>query len=192
MKRMFLVICALLLAAVSAYNVEAQTTAFTYQGSLKSSGTPANGLFDFEFALFDSSSAGSQMGSTVTLIGINVTGGVFTVTLDFGNQFSGSNRFLEIRVRPNSGGTFTTLAPRQQLVSTPYSIKSFAADTAGMATTATTATNAISLGGVAASQYVLTGDTRLSDSRAPTSGSPNYIQNTFLQQPSSNFYVSGI
>lgn len=185
-------ICAGLLVAVSAFNIQAQTTAFSYQGSLKTSGTPANGLFDFEFALFDSQSAGSQIGSTVSLIGVNVTGGIFTVMLDFGNQFSGANRFLEIRVRPNSGGSFTTLAPRQQLVSTPYSIKSFAADTATNATNATTATNAISLGGITAGQYVLTGDTRLSDQRAPTSGSSNYIQNTFVQQPTSNFYVSGI
>jgi len=40
-----------------------------------------------------------------------------------------------------------------------------------------TATNASQLGGVAANQYVLTGDARLSDARGPTAGSTNCIQN---------------
>ncbi len=38
----------------------AQTTAFTYQGSLKNAGTNANGNYDFEFALFDALSSGTQ------------------------------------------------------------------------------------------------------------------------------------
>src|SRR5205807_9056216 len=56
---------------------------------------------------------------------------------------------------------------------------------------ADTATNATQLGGVAANQFVQTSDSRLSDSRTPTAGSSNYIQNTTSQQTSSNFNVSG-
>ncbi|HXD33783.1 MAG TPA: hypothetical protein VN643_21865 [Pyrinomonadaceae bacterium] len=61
----------------------------------------------------------------------------------------------------------------------PYAIRSFAAASAD---TATTATNATQLGGVAASQYVQTNYARLSDARTPAPGSSNYIQNTNNQQ----------
>ncbi|HKP69245.1 MAG TPA: hypothetical protein VJV05_08175, partial [Pyrinomonadaceae bacterium] len=118
----------------------AQTTAFTYQGSLDTGGTPANGNHDFEFAMFNG--GGVQIGSTLTLLSVSVSSGLFAVQLDFGNQFQGADRFLEIRVRPAGGGAFTTLNPRQLLTSTPHAIR--ALDTA-------------QLGGVAASQYVLTG-----------------------------------
>ena len=174
-----------------AHNSTGQTTAFTYQGDLKFSGQPANGNFDFEFALFDAATAGSQIGSIQTVTNVAVADGVFSVNLDFGSQFPGATRFLEIRVRMAGGGGFTTLTPRQPITSTPYSVKSVSADSAANATNAATATNALSLGGVAANQYVLTGDARLTDARTPTAGSPNYIQNTNTQQASSNFNISG-
>ncbi len=172
----------------------AQTTAFNYQGSLKTGGSPANGNYDFEFALFDALSAGTQLGSTLTKTNIAVADGVFSVSLDFGNQFPGANRFLEIRVRPNGGGAFTLLTPRQQISNSPYSVRSLNAanaDTASNASTATTANNAFQLGGVAANQYVLTTDPRMTDARSPLSGSGNYIQNTTTQQASSNFSITG-
>src|SRR5438876_873142 len=79
-------------------------------------------------------------------------------------------------------------SPRQPVTATPYSIRSASA---AVADTASTATNATQLGGVAAGQYVLTSDSRLSDPRPPTAGSSNYIQNTTSQQGSSNFNISG-
>src|SRR6185436_18219296 len=51
-------------------------------------------------------------------------------------------------------------------------------------------TNATQLGGVAASQYVLTNDSRLTNSRPPAAGSLNYIQNTNTPQVA-NFNISG-
>src|SRR6266446_4014332 len=92
--------------------VEAQqTTLFTYQGRLTDGGTPANGNYDLQFALFDSLSGGAQVGSTQTINTVAVSNGVFTVSLDFGaNSFPGANRFLEISARP-SGGSFTLLTP---------------------------------------------------------------------------------
>ena len=42
----------------------AQTTSFTYQGKLEVSGSPANGVFDFQFKLFDSVSGGLKAKST--------------------------------------------------------------------------------------------------------------------------------
>jgi hypothetical protein len=179
----------LLLSATAA---QAQTTSFTYQGHLTDSNNPANGNYDLQFALFDSLSGETQIGATHPLNAIAVANGGFTVQLDFGaSAFPGADRFLEIGVRPAGGGAFTILSPRQQVSSTPYAIRSLNATTADTATTATNATNATQLGGVAASQYVVTSDSRLADSRAPTAGSANYIQNTTSPQASSNFNVSG-
>src|SRR3989441_10330318 len=184
----------LLLLAVAA---QAQTSSFTYQGRLSDGGTPANGNYDLQFGLFDSLSGGAQVGSTQTVNTVAVSNGVFTVSLDFGaNAFNGANRFLEISARP-TGGSFTLLTPRQQVTSTPYAIRSAnasSADTATNATNATnatTATNATQLGGIAASQYVQTNDSRLSDARTPTPGSSNYIQNASSPQSGSNFNISG-
>jgi hypothetical protein len=177
--KMFGVVLAVLFATNSTF---AQTTSFSYQGKLTDGGNPASGTYDLQFALFDSLSGGSQIGSTVTLAATVVTGGIFTVQLDFGNAFPGANRFLEQSVRPAGGGTFTLLTPRQRITSTPYSIRS--------ATTAN-ADNATQLGGVVASQYVQTNDSRLSDPRPPTPSSSNYIQNATSQQANTNFNISG-
>jgi hypothetical protein len=99
-----------------------QGTAFTYQGRLGNGGSAANGTYDLTFALFNAASGPTQQGSTITSNAIPVSNGLFTVTLDFGNQFPGANRWLEIGIRTNGGGSFTTLVPRQLLTSTPYSI----------------------------------------------------------------------
>ena len=218
-----------LLALIMPAAVFAQTTSFTYQGRLTEGGMAANGNYDLQFALFDSASGGAQIGATQTVNMVVVSGGIFAVTLDFGvNAFPGANRFLEIGVRSPSGGSFTTLSPRQQISSTPYAIHTLSATTADAlssacagcvqdsqissvagskvtgvvsnaanatnatnATTATTATNATQLGGVAASQYVQTNDSRLTDARPPTPGSSNYIQNNPASTQSGSFNISG-
>lgn len=122
-----------------------QTTELTYQGQLQSSSAPASGNFDFEFALFDS--GGAQIGPTLARNGVVVASGVFSVDLDFGPGFPGAPRFLEIRVRQSGGGAFTTLSPRQQVTSAPYSIKSLSANSADNAANATTALTATNFGG---------------------------------------------
>ena len=169
----------------------AQGTAFTYQGRLLSGALPASANYDFQFALYDSLSGGTQQGSTLTITNVAVASGIFTVTLDFGSQFPGAGRFLDISVRTAGGGAYTPLSPRQPITSSPYSVKSLNADNATNATNATTATNATQLGGVAANQFVQTGDARLTDARPPTAGSGNYVQNTNALQAGSNFNISG-
>ena len=165
-----------------------QSSAFTYQGRLTDGGSAANGNYDLQFALWDSLSGGNQVGSTQTLNTVAVSNGVFTTSLDFGaGAFPGAGRFLEISARPSGGGSFTTLNPRQQITSTPYAVRS---SSAANADASNTATNATQLGGVAASNYVQTNDSRLSDARSPTPGSSNYIQNTSSTQ-SANFNISG-
>src|SRR5262245_26848702 len=169
-------------------SVSAQTTEFTYQGRLLFGGVPANGSFDFEFRLFDDAGAGTQQGPTQSLTAVNVVNGVFSVRLDFGNQFPGAARFLDINVRQSGDPGFTALAPRQSITSAPYAIRSLNADSA---TNATAATNASQLNGLDAAQYVLATDARLSDARNPLPHSINYIQNSGIPQPLSNFNVSG-
>lgn len=105
--------------------VVAQTSTFTYQGQLNTSGNPAVGLYDLRFTLHDAATAGNQVGSTLTNSPVNVSNGVFTVSLDFGSvAFNGSSRWLGVGVRSNGAAVdFTTLAPRQLLTATPYAIR---------------------------------------------------------------------
>ena len=103
-------------------SARAQGTAFTYQGSLNSGGSPANGLFDFRFRL-DADPVGNTILSTVLTNSIGVTNGLFTTTIDFGaGWFNGSNYWLEVDVKTNSFATYTTLNPLQQLTPAPYAV----------------------------------------------------------------------
>ena len=137
-----------LLAILSILNqqfstLHAQGTAFTYQGWLSSGGSPANGSYDLTFALFSANSSGIALAGPVTNSAIAVSNGLFTATLDFGANFPGADRWLEISVRTHGSGAFNALAPRQQLTSTPYAI------TAGAVTgsvAASQVTGTISLG----------------------------------------------
>ncbi len=100
-------------------------TAFVYQGHLVEGGSPATGTFDFEMALYDDGTAGAQVGSTLVLEDLQVTGGLFTATLDFGAVFGGSATWLQISVRPGSStDAFTVLTPRQELTPTPNALYS--------------------------------------------------------------------
>jgi len=116
----------LLMLVLFAAGASAQSTEFTYQGRLLDNTLPPTANYDFEFSLWDALANGTQQGTTQTVTGVAVANGIFTVRLNFGAQFDGAARFLQINVRPSlpPGGTFTTLAPRQPLTSAPYSIRS--------------------------------------------------------------------
>lgn len=199
-----LLLASALLALILIGNAKGQTTQFTYQGRLTESGNPANSSYDFQFKLFDSPDfvTGNQVGTTLTKFAVQATNGMFAVELDFGaGVFTGEARFLETGLRPAGGpNPFTVLGPRQTVTSTPYAVRSVSAATADTAanaanatnaTNATNAANAAQLGGLAASQYVVTTDARLTDARPPTAGSVNYVQNGTTQQDSTNFNISG-
>jgi hypothetical protein len=129
-----LILLGVLLSSLSLHpSAFGQGTAFTYQGQLSLATGPANGSYDLTFAVFNSLTGGAQQGSTITSTATAVSNGLFTVTLDFGNQFPGANRWLEISVRTNGGGSFTTLSPRQALTSVPYAVQ---AANAGVAASA--------------------------------------------------------
>src|ERR1035441_5668403 len=139
-------LCSLFAAVNPAF---AQGTAFTYQGRLSAQGSPASGNYDLSFSLFGVSSNGIALAGALTNSATAVTGGLFTVTLDFGANFPGAPRWLEIGVRTNGSlGSYTTLAPCQALTATPYAIKAVSADTA---TTAGVA-NSVAAGAVGNAQ----------------------------------------
>lgn len=152
--------CVLLASlAIFALMTSAQTTDFTYQGSLNNGGSPANGNFDFEFQLYNALAAGTQVGSTQSINNVVVTNGVFAVKLNFSTNFPGANRFLEIRVRPSGGGAFTLLTPRTQITSEPHAI------------------NALQLAGQPASAYVTSGSPIINAASQFNLGGARFISN---------------
>jgi hypothetical protein len=103
-------------------------SAFTYQGELRAAGQPANAAYDFQFRLLNSAGGATQVGPTVTAAGVSVINGLFSVPLDFGPaQFAGDAQWLEISVRPATGGAFETLVPRTAVTPTPYALGAVAA-----------------------------------------------------------------
>jgi hypothetical protein len=137
MKTSIKLLCSLLLGLVLAPGLFAQTTAFTYQGRLNQSGSLVNGIYDMQFSLFNVVSGGASVAGPLSAT-LGVTGGLFTASLDFtGTPFTGQNLWLQIAVRTNGVGSYSNLAPRQPITSTPYAIRSINAGTAATATTAT-------------------------------------------------------
>jgi hypothetical protein len=99
--------------------------AFTYQGQLRDAGGPVNGTCDLRFILWDTAIGGSQVGSIVTLEGVEIEDGLFTARLDFGGSdvHNGSARWLEAAVRcPAGSGGYVTLSPRQELTGAPAAL----------------------------------------------------------------------
>lgn len=105
-------------------------TAFTYQGELKHLGTNATGPYDFQFELFDVDSGGSAVAGPVSLAGVNVVNGIFTVELDFGSApYTGDQLWLAIAVKEGgSPGAYTSLIPRQAIYPTPYAIRALSVE----------------------------------------------------------------
>lgn len=160
----------IILLAFSA-TVFAQTTAFTYQGRFNDTSVPSptNGTYNMQFALYTTQGGGTYLGSPITIPNVQVTNGIFTVTLDFdaGNPtsfFGGGSRFLEIRVFDTATSAYITLNPQQEITSTPYAIRAKSAE------------NAVSLGGVLAGQF-------------PTIG--QVIRNQTNTQATANFSIDG-
>lgn len=99
-------------------------TVISFQGQLKSTGIPLDGLADFEFSLWDADQNGSLVGSLVPVHNVNVKNGLFDVELDFGEGVFGDEaRWLQVAVRsPAGAGGYTDLMPRTRLTQTPQAI----------------------------------------------------------------------
>jgi hypothetical protein len=121
-----------LLIAVAPLPLRSQGSMFTYQGRLVDGGQPANGAYDLQFSLSSTLYEKGYIGPTLTVAPVQVQNGSFTVLLDFGaGVFDGSERWLEIGVRPDgSKDLYTVLSPRQPITAAPYALFAAAAGSA--------------------------------------------------------------
>lgn len=106
----------------SKLTAEPISRAITYQGELRQSGTAANGVFDFEVALYGAVGASAAL-ETLSANDITVTSGLFTLPLVFTTFpfLENAEYFLEIRVRAGaSSGPYAALAPRTPISAAPY------------------------------------------------------------------------
>jgi hypothetical protein len=121
----------LLLAVLylSQCSLSAQSTAFVYQGRLLENGAPANSTNDFHFRIYSDEAGNNLAGTNAFASDVIVSNGLFTATVDFGtNAFDGSDRWIEVGVRPGTDtGAYTSLTPLQRIGSTPYAIQSLKA-----------------------------------------------------------------
>jgi len=113
----------LMVCAAQLCQAEPMGTAFTYQGHLYDANHVANGLYDFQFKLYDANVGAGK----VNVPNVDVIDGYFTVELDFGSDVFDCNAvWLEIGVRPgdqNDPNVYTTLAPRQEVTPVPYALQ---------------------------------------------------------------------
>jgi len=94
---------------------------FKYQGELRNAGVVVDGVVDLQLSIFDQSTLGNQVGATQTVLGVQVSRGVFEVDVPFSAlAFAGQTRHLQIAVRsPAGAGVYTTLNPRIELLPAP-------------------------------------------------------------------------
>jgi hypothetical protein len=212
LMRFALTVSALTILTVSALAQQP----FTYQGFLRVNGLPANGEFDFRFRLFDSATGTNQVGTTVIADDKQVRQGFYTVVLDFGNVWTGGQRWLEIAIRPgNSTGSYTTLSPRVQLTPVPLAHQAFSVPWSGISgipagfadgidnDTTYSAGAGLSLSGTTfsiASGGIVTGmladgavtDPKISSvSWSKITGAPNFLTGVVAQNPLTGAGTSG-
>ena len=93
----------------------AAPTTLTETGQLVIAGVPANGSYDFQFSLFTAASGGSQLGSTVTVLNVPVTNGVFYAEINFGTAFAGGvTSYVQTAYRTAGAGVYSIQTPRHQ------------------------------------------------------------------------------
>jgi hypothetical protein len=95
---------------------------------LNDSGALATGTYDFRFRLALDPLGNNYVGTNFFANGVPVSGGLFTVAMDFGAAvFNGTNLWLEVDVRTNNAIGYTVLNPLQPLTSSPYAIQAASA-----------------------------------------------------------------
>lgn len=120
--RISMLACAMAIAVSATAVADPLGSDFTYQGQLSDGASPANGSYDFRFALFSSASGGAAVDS-VELDAQAVTAGLINASLDFTDApYNGQALWVEVSVRTAGGSGFTTLSPRQAITATPYAL----------------------------------------------------------------------
>lgn len=107
---------------------------FSYQGQLSRSGVPVQGNVALRFSLWDAAGSGdpptggNQVGTVQTLTSVPVSGGIFSVVLNAGNEFgsqafNGEARWLQVEVCADTTcSAVTVLGPRQAITGAPYAL----------------------------------------------------------------------
>jgi hypothetical protein len=152
-------------------------TAFTYQGRLLEGTNACNGNAEFVATLWDVASGGTALATNASgSVIVGVTNGLFVLPLDFGTNFPGDARWLQLEVRTTIG-SFNTLSPRQALTPAPYALY---ASSAGAAATASSVPAANITGTLS--------DARLSGNVALLAGSQTFTGTKIFQAaPSFSF-----
>ena len=150
-NKLFALLALVLFCAVNSHisTARAQGTAFSYQGRLNTVGGPANGTYDLTFTLFNTNAGGTLISGPVTNSTVSVSNGLFTVAVDFGSApFKlGQPLWLEIGARTNGAASFSTLAPRQAVLSTPIATYAESANATNLTGTIVSANLPNGLGG---------------------------------------------
>ncbi|MGA2247748.1 MAG: hypothetical protein ABSH48_22410, partial [Verrucomicrobiota bacterium] len=139
-----LIALALLLGSPCAFAaIDDDNTVLSYQGQLVPGMPPiwSPSGYDMTFTLFNTNNGGTAIAGPVTnpAVAINTNSGLFTAFPDFGSKVDNSQSYwMEIGVRTNGSGAFTTLSPRQSITPAP---QAYYASSAGVAAMAMTATN---------------------------------------------------
>jgi len=126
-KKLAILVVGLMVSLAVVSEAAPMGTAWTYQGRLMDANEPGDGLYDFQFKLFNDPCTGTQQGSTIEVNDLDVIDGYFTTEVDFGSSvFNGNARWLEIDVRPGDSidiSDYATLTPRQEVSPTPYALQ---------------------------------------------------------------------
>ncbi len=115
-----MVVTTVLASVPAATPAAAVGTSFTYQGQLSVNGAPADGVCNLQFGLFAAASGGAALAS-VGPLAVSIDKGLFTAALDFGANFPGADRWLEITAACPGNAT-QVLAPRQPITAAPYAL----------------------------------------------------------------------
>jgi hypothetical protein len=121
--------------------------AFTYQGRLADGGANVTGVADIAFTVYDSPTDGSARSPELSVPGVPVNNGLFTVRLPgLAEWFADTaDSYLEIRIKPEGSETYITLSPRQRVTAAPtalFATRAASAESADTAKTADLATKA--------------------------------------------------
>ena len=97
--------------------------AISYQGFLEDDGSPADGSYDFEVALYSVLAGGSPL-ATTTVNDRAVVNGAFELSLNFGgSHFWQEARYLELRVRDGASvGAYDVISPRASVLGAPLAL----------------------------------------------------------------------
>lgn len=91
------------------------TEDITYQGRLSQGGEPFTGVIPMTFRVWNEPSGGGQSGDDLVR-NVDVSDGLFQVTLDFGSSFGSEAKWLEVEVAGE------LLEPRQRITAAPLAL----------------------------------------------------------------------